>query len=220
MMYDELCGVMCASRWQTKLREVCVRWRDVYDVECPRTSKRCMSRNAGYRNGRSLVAEVMPKDMLSRLPWMGTRVVCMFEEQWTTLRNDVATLRQVHTLILYGPINLTNMSIPATVHTLKIYGCSGVNVSSLATVRSLVISSCACVTDVSSLATMHTLKLYSCHDVTDVSMLATVHNLVLCNCKGIRDVYMLLNKPGKLSISECRHLADVEIVNIENANNV
>jgi hypothetical protein len=80
------------------------------------------------------------------------------------------------------------------VHSMKIYGFSNLsNISSLSTLKSLVLRSCQFVQDVSCLKSLEHLTLSDCRRVEDVSMLGDIRYLDISRCERIEDITGLTN---------------------------
>jgi hypothetical protein len=80
------------------------------------------------------------------------------------------------------------------VHSMKIDGFSNLsNISSLSTLKILVLRSCQYVKDVSCLKSLEHLTLSDCRNVEDVSMLGDIRYLDISQCERIEDITGLTN---------------------------
>ena len=87
---------------------------------------------------------------------------------------DLHTLRDVHTLYIYGCDKITDL-VP------------------LAGVKRLGLVYCQNIKDVSVLGNVHTLSIEGCDNITDISGLNNVYNLNLCRSQNIVDTHIVWN---------------------------
>eukprot|EP01040_Poterioochromonas_malhamensis_P006848 gene6848-7383_t len=88
--------------------------------------------------------------------------------------------------------------------------CPGVtDVSSLASVHTVILQHCTGITNVNCLKKVYELDLTSCEQVSDVSELGYVHTLTLTKCHRIIDISKLGKANYYLDLRQCHGISDV-----------
>ena len=99
--------------------------------------------------------------------------------------SDVSMLDSVHTLNL-SFTNISDVSMLGKVHTLNLSFTFISDVFMLNKVHTLDLTGCKNITDVSMLGNVHSLNISHCYNITNISMLDNVKKLTLKGCKNIK----------------------------------